>query len=47
MNNFLPNHNFKHISLNKIELDNFINKCKSSNILKTMSIGIVIIELNI
>jgi len=34
MNNFLPNHNFKHISLNKIELDNFINKCKSSNILK-------------
>lgn len=34
MNKFLPKHNFKHKRLNKIELDNFINKCKSLNILK-------------
>jgi hypothetical protein len=33
MNNFLPNHNFKDKLLNKNELDNFINKCKSLNIL--------------
>jgi len=33
MNNFLPKHNFKHKLLNKNELDNFINKCKSLNIL--------------
>ena len=33
MNKFLPNHNFKTKLLNKIELDNFINKCKSLNIL--------------
>jgi len=33
MNKFLPNHDFKTKLLNKIELDNFINKCKSLNIL--------------
>ena len=34
MNNFLPNHRIVTQRLNKIELDNFINKCKSLNILK-------------
>ena len=34
MNKFLPNHRIVTQRLNKIELDNFINKCKSLNILK-------------
>jgi len=34
MNKFLPNHRIVTQRLNKIELDNFINKCKSLKILK-------------